>query len=149
MRWLLSLLLIAGVYIFLRKNILSAAVIWDGYMHFLLILSLLFFLCICSFKPGIAKLKLNHQRIAPLLSLFPWVVLFQFELQVAEIIKEDLWPNPLKYFNNVISLSIFLLLFCFIHIIPVLCSISWWYSKQSFLQNKAFYNLISIHMESS
>ena len=21
--------------------------------------------------------------------------------QVAEIIKEDLWPNPLKYFNNV------------------------------------------------
>lgn len=23
-------------------------------------------------------------------------------IQVAEIIKEDLWPNPLKYFNNVI-----------------------------------------------
>ena len=22
-------------------------------------------------------------------------------MQVAEIIKEDLWPNPLKYFNNV------------------------------------------------
>jgi hypothetical protein len=22
-------------------------------------------------------------------------------VQVAEIIKEDLWPNPLKYFNNV------------------------------------------------
>lgn len=21
--------------------------------------------------------------------------------QVAEVIKEDLWPNPLKYFNNV------------------------------------------------
>jgi len=21
-------------------------------------------------------------------------------MQVAEIIKEDLWPNPLKYFNN-------------------------------------------------
>lgn len=23
------------------------------------------------------------------------------KLQVAEIIKEDLWPNPLKYFSNV------------------------------------------------
>jgi hypothetical protein len=22
-------------------------------------------------------------------------------LQVAEVIKDDLWPNPLKYFNNV------------------------------------------------
>jgi len=21
--------------------------------------------------------------------------------QIAEIIKEDLWPNPLRYFNNV------------------------------------------------
>ena len=40
-----------------------------------------------------------------------WKILFvaflftqrvQIVLQVAEIIKEDLWPNPLKYFNNVI-----------------------------------------------
>ena len=23
------------------------------------------------------------------------------QYQVADIIKEDLWPNPLKYFNNV------------------------------------------------
>jgi hypothetical protein len=27
---------------------------------------------------------------------------FPPKLQVAEIIKEDLWPNPLKYFNNVL-----------------------------------------------
>jgi hypothetical protein len=26
------------------------------------------------------------------------------KMQVAEIIKEDLWPNPLSYFNTVIDL---------------------------------------------
>lgn len=29
-------------------------------------------------------------------------LVFPMNLQIAEIIKEDLWPNPLKYFNNVI-----------------------------------------------
>jgi hypothetical protein len=32
-------------------------------------------------------------------------------MQVAEIIKEDLWPNPLSYFNTVIEL--FFVLFSF------------------------------------
>ena len=26
-------------------------------------------------------------------------------MQVAEVIKDDLWPNPLKYFNNVSGLA--------------------------------------------
>jgi hypothetical protein len=29
------------------------------------------------------------------------VLMRHLKMQVAEIIKEDLWPNPLKYFNNV------------------------------------------------
>ncbi|XP_050945175.1 NAP1-related protein 2-like [Cucumis melo] len=33
--------------------------------------------------------------------------------EVAEIIKEDLWPNPLKYFNNVISFAFVLYLFTY------------------------------------
>jgi hypothetical protein len=44
--------------------------------------------------------------------------------QIAEIIKEDLWPNPLKYFNNVrVALTLFCYFFyllskilCFCHI---------------------------------
>jgi hypothetical protein len=32
-----------------------------------------------------------------------------FELQVAEVIKDDLWPNPLKYFNNVSVTNAFLI----------------------------------------
>ena len=36
------------------------------------------------------------------LFLFLWESSLRFQIvQVAEIIKEDLWPNPLKYFNNV------------------------------------------------
>ena len=27
--------------------------------------------------------------------------IMSFQMQVAEVIKDDLWPNPLKYFNNV------------------------------------------------
>lgn len=27
--------------------------------------------------------------------------IMSYQMQVAEVIKDDLWPNPLKYFNNV------------------------------------------------
>jgi template-activating factor I len=40
--------------------------------------------------------------------------------QVADIIKEDLWPNPLKYFNNV-SGSLELILFVFFLYPCILC----------------------------
>lgn len=41
-------------------------------------------------------------------------LVFPMNLQIAEIIKEDLWPNPLKYFNNVILFIIIcsFLFFC-------------------------------------
>lgn len=45
------------------------------------------------------------------------LLLFLEKLQVAEIIKEDLWPNPLTYFNNVIPLPFSFLLFP-IHAFP-------------------------------
>lgn len=32
------------------------------------------------------------------------------KLQVAELIKDDLWPNPLTYFNNVSSVYVFVTL---------------------------------------
>jgi hypothetical protein len=40
-----------------------------------------------------------------------WYNPLQKKMQVAEIIKEDLWPNPLSYFNTVIEL--FFVLFSF------------------------------------
>lgn len=45
-------------------------------------------------------------------------------LQVAEIIKEDLWPNPLKYFNNVsvVATLTFILKNPFVQSLPYIIS---------------------------
>lgn len=106
----------------------SAAVMWDDYMLFFFATFIMIFLVPSDkfiqtwyCKTKIESPKNNSSFVFLSLSCF----VFTLKLQVAEIIKEDLWPNPLKYFNNVISFSVFLLSFCFTHIIPVLCSILW------------------------
>lgn len=56
---------------------------------------------------GVAYKKNGNKRPFPEESFFSWFGETQqksisegFSDEVAEIIKEDLWPNPLKYFNN-------------------------------------------------
>lgn len=53
--------------------------------------------------------------------------------QVAEIIKEDLWPNPLSYFNNV---CFFLLLSSQAEIV-----IYWCFLHGNFLKQLLYYDL--------
>lgn len=48
------------------------------------------------------------QQLWRILVSFLYSLGMQIVFQVGEIIKEDLWPNPLKYFNNVI----FYIMFC-------------------------------------
>lgn len=57
------------------------------------------YIIILSYSRGLVQSDIaGHWIIREHFSLF--IFLFS-KLQVADIIKEDLWPNPLKYFNNV------------------------------------------------
>lgn len=49
---------------------------------------------------------MNHSKAS--LYLLAYLVHLYLKLQVADIIKEDLWPNPIKYFSIV---KFFLLLY--------------------------------------
>ena len=63
---------------------------------------------------------------------------FPPKLQVAEIIKEDLWPNPLKYFNNVLLflISFFIIDFHF-HSVHIFCLL--FYRNRLIFQVTLFY----------
>jgi template-activating factor I len=56
---------------------------------------------------GVIQEKEGHKRSHVEDSFFKWFydtqqkeVMDGFQDEVAEVIKDDLWPNPLKYFNN-------------------------------------------------